>query len=203
MFVRTYASSRVKRKSFYRKSKLQMFLISRGHTTFTRGPKRYTNSVLSRVGKSAIFVLNRVRVWVAEPHLPTPRIYRVPPPPGVEGYRIKKEGEYIHTPWGGFALKRSALNLDCSQSPFFSCDRSDIPRLTVTGILIFKCTEGRASGIIALTAGKGNRTSMYAEIFYNFLRFNFVIVIFLQDFFSTHNINPHPHPRPLLTSHDI
>ena len=31
------------------------------------------NSVLSRVGKSAIFVLNRVRV---------PRIYRVPPPPG-------------------------------------------------------------------------------------------------------------------------
>ena len=128
-------------------------------------------------------------------------ISSTPPPSGVEGYRIKKEGEYIHTPWGGFALKSSALNLDCSQ--FFSCDRSDIPRLTVTGILIFKCTEGRASGIIALTAGKGNRTSMYAEIFYNFLRFNFVIVSFLQDFFSTHNINPHPHPRPLLTSHDI
>ena len=130
-------------------------------------------------------------------------ISSTPPPPGVEGYRIKKEGEYIHTPWGGFALKSSALNLDCSQSPFFSCDRSDIPRLTVTGILIFKCTEGRASGIIALTAGKGNRTSMYAEIFYYFLRFNFVIFVFLQDFFSTHNINPHPHPRPLLTSHDI
>ena len=29
------------------------------------------NSVLNRVGKSAIFVVNRVRVWGAEPHLPT------------------------------------------------------------------------------------------------------------------------------------
>ena len=29
------------------------------------------NSVLNRVGKSAIFVLNKVRVWGAEPHLPT------------------------------------------------------------------------------------------------------------------------------------
>ena len=41
MFVRTYASSRVKRKSFYRKSKLQMFLlISGGHIG---APKRCTN----------------------------------------------------------------------------------------------------------------------------------------------------------------
>ena len=32
MFMRTYASSQVKRKSFYRKSELQMFLlISGGH----------------------------------------------------------------------------------------------------------------------------------------------------------------------------
>ena len=32
MFMRTYASSRVKRKGFLRKSELQMFLlISRGH----------------------------------------------------------------------------------------------------------------------------------------------------------------------------
>ena len=32
MFMRTYASSQVKRKSFYRKSELQMFLlISCGH----------------------------------------------------------------------------------------------------------------------------------------------------------------------------
>lgn len=29
------------------------------------------NSVLNSVGKSAIFILNRVRVWVAEPHLST------------------------------------------------------------------------------------------------------------------------------------
>ena len=41
MFMRTYASSRVKRKSFYRKSELQMFLlISGGHIG---APKRYTN----------------------------------------------------------------------------------------------------------------------------------------------------------------
>ena len=39
--MRTYASSRVKRKSFYRKSELQMFLlISGGHIGV---PKRYTN----------------------------------------------------------------------------------------------------------------------------------------------------------------
>ena len=30
MFVRTYASSRLKRKSFYRKSELQMFLLISG-----------------------------------------------------------------------------------------------------------------------------------------------------------------------------
>ena len=39
--MRTYASSRVKKKSFYRKSELQMFLsISGGHIG---APKRYTN----------------------------------------------------------------------------------------------------------------------------------------------------------------
>ena len=39
MHMRTYASSRVKRKSFYRKSELQMFLlISGGHIG---APKRY------------------------------------------------------------------------------------------------------------------------------------------------------------------
>ena len=41
--MRTYASSRVNRKSFYRKSELQMFLlISGGHIG---GPKRSTNMV--------------------------------------------------------------------------------------------------------------------------------------------------------------
>ena len=73
-------------------------------------------------------------------------------PPGVEGYRIRKEGEYSV---GGFALKSSALNLDCSQPPFFSCDRSDIPRLTVTGILIFKCTEGAGVGDYSSDRGEG------------------------------------------------
>ena len=50
------------------------------------------NSVLNRVGKSAVFVLNRVRVgqgmrgWAAPPH---PKIYRVPthpPPPGCKRF---------------------------------------------------------------------------------------------------------------------
>ena len=36
--------------------------------------------------------------------------------------------------------------VDCSQSPIFSWDRLDIPRLNVTGILIFKCTEGAGFG---------------------------------------------------------
>ena len=41
MFMHTYASSRVKKKSFYRKSELQMFLlISSGHIG---GPKRSIN----------------------------------------------------------------------------------------------------------------------------------------------------------------
>ena len=39
---------------------------------------------------------------------------------------------------------------------FFSWDRLDIPRLTVTGILIFKLPRGRASGIIAL-GGRGGQ----------------------------------------------
>ena len=40
----------------------------------------------------------------------------------------------------------SFLPLDCAQSPIFSWDRLDLPRLTVTGILIFKCTEGAGVG---------------------------------------------------------
>ena len=43
---------------------------------------KYQNSVLNRVGKSAIFVLNRVRVWGAAPHLPTQGYIKYPPPPG-------------------------------------------------------------------------------------------------------------------------
>ena len=36
-------------------------------------------SVLNRAGKSAIFVFNRVRVWGAEPHLPTQGYIEYPP----------------------------------------------------------------------------------------------------------------------------
>ena len=45
-----------------------------------------------------------------------------------------------------FSVKKAAMALDCSQSPIFSRDRLDIPRLTVTAILIFKCTEGAGVG---------------------------------------------------------
>ena len=42
------------------------------------------NSVVNRVGKSTIFVLNRVRVWGAAPHLPTQGYIESPlPPPGL------------------------------------------------------------------------------------------------------------------------
>ena len=37
---------------------------------------------------------------------------------------------------------RVTCYVDCSQSPIFSWDHLDIPRLNVKGILIFKCTEG-------------------------------------------------------------
>ena len=43
-------------------------------------------------------------------------------------------------------LNTEQENVECSQSPIFSWDRLDIPRLTVTAILIFKCTEGAGVG---------------------------------------------------------
>ena len=50
---------------------------------------------------------------------------------------------------GTHAARFFYFEIGCSQSPIFWWDRLDIPRLTVTAILIFKCAEGRASGIIA------------------------------------------------------
>ena len=48
--MRTYASSRLKRKSFYRKSELEMFLlISGGHIG---APKLYTNMTPLRCTKA-------------------------------------------------------------------------------------------------------------------------------------------------------
>ena len=48
------------------------------------------------------------------------------------------------------------IKLDCSQSPIFSWDRLDIPRLlTVTAILILKCTEGASVGDYGWRGGEG------------------------------------------------
>ena len=44
--MRTYASSRVKKKNFYRKSELQMFLLTSGHIG---APKRYTKHSFTKV----------------------------------------------------------------------------------------------------------------------------------------------------------
>ena len=43
---------------------------------------------------------------------------------------------------------------DCSQSPIFSWDRLDIPRLTVTAILLFKDTEGAGVGDYSSSGGR-------------------------------------------------
>jgi len=54
------------------------------------------NSVLNRVGKSAIFVvLNRVRVLGAEPHLPTQGYIEYPPPQGVSCIYVTYCMEYV------------------------------------------------------------------------------------------------------------
>ena len=45
--------------------------------------------------------------------------------------------------------------VDCSQSPIFSWDCLDVPRLTVTAILIFKCTEGAGVGDYSSRGGGG------------------------------------------------
>ena len=47
-------------------------------------------------------------------------------------------------------LSTEQENVDCSQSPIFSWDRLDKPRLTVTAILIFKSTEGAGVGDYSL-----------------------------------------------------
>ena len=47
--------------------------------------------------------------------------------------------------------------LDCSQSPIFPWDRLDIRRLTVTAIMIFKCTEGAGVGDYGSAGGGGGQ----------------------------------------------
>ena len=58
-----------------------LMLINIDFHWLKQGIKNNRNSVLNRVGKSAIFVLNRVRVWGATPHLPTQRFFEYPPGP--------------------------------------------------------------------------------------------------------------------------
>ena len=58
--------------------------------------------------------------------------------------------------------------IDCSQSPIFSWDRLGIPRLTVTGILIFKCTEG--AGVGNYSSGErvgGGREKLRVPLFFS------------------------------------
>ena len=55
---------------FYELNCSKIFLFGFGLNILKKGIKN-RNSALNRVGKSAIFVLNRVRVRGAGPHLPT------------------------------------------------------------------------------------------------------------------------------------
>ena len=63
MFLCTYASSRLKRKSFYRESELQMFLLlSGGHSG---GPKRCTN-MASQLKASEFFLSSYISRFLVE-----------------------------------------------------------------------------------------------------------------------------------------
>ena len=62
-------------------------------------------SVLNRVGKSAIFVLIRVRVWGAEPHLPTQGYIEYQPPPPL-GHKPADKDMKVNMI---LAMKRAAL----------------------------------------------------------------------------------------------
>ena len=60
-----------------------------------------------------------------------------------------------------------------------------------------------------LTAGKRNGTGVYAEIsFHEFHHFSFylfiyfIFILFFLYFLFTHDIYPHPHPRPTTCTHD-
>ena len=81
------------------------------------------------------------------------------------------------------------MGVDFSQSPIFSRDRLDIPRLTVTAILFFKCTEGAgvrnySSGAGAMSGGGGREKYIKYIIYY--IKYNKYFSRFLPN-----------HPRPL------
>ena len=69
------------------------------------------NSVLNRVGKSAIFVLNRVRLWGAAPHLPTQGYVEYPP-----GIATHKFSDFY---FGGARSKGFATLRNVSKLQFF------------------------------------------------------------------------------------
>ena len=66
------------------------------------------NSVLHRVGKSAIFVLNRVRVWGAGQHLPTQGYVEYPHPPGP----FARNPKFVRTKHLGDARKWMTYHYD-------------------------------------------------------------------------------------------
>ena len=83
------------------------------------------------------------------------------------------------------------FDLDCSQSPIFSWDRLDIPRLTVTAILIFKCTEG--AGVGDYRSGGGEGGEKFVKFLSRLLNASCSDVITVPLFFS---LPPKPPPPP-------
>ena len=75
-------------------------------------------------------------------------------------------------------------SVDCSQSAIFSWDRLDIPRLTVTAILFFKCTEG--AGVRNYSSGAEEGREKYIKYIIYYIKYNKYFSRFLPN-----------HPRPL------
>ena len=94
------------------------------------------NSVLSRVEKSAIFVLNRVRVWGAVPHFPTQGYIEYPPPGSNQTKLIRQmnlfyERERLYS-WLNYSVwlvscwrrpKNSSFGLSPPQRPLYVVKR--------------------------------------------------------------------------------
>ena len=71
-----------------------------------------------------------------------------------KSFAFQKKLKKILSPW----------RVDCSQSHIFSWDRLDISRLTVTGILIFKCTNGADVGDYSSGRGEKNRGTVITSL---------------------------------------
>ena len=66
MFMRTYASSRMKRKSFYRKSELQMFLLSSGGHIGFKTVLQYDVSIQSSTKVRETFRQITQKLWATK-----------------------------------------------------------------------------------------------------------------------------------------